>query len=598
MPEKAVCPICGWAGRRERVCPVCGWKLFSEEYLLLTETEAQAEAERLTQAQKQWQDAIARFQKGEFGSNESAFTSLRIHLEQLGFQPGPAFEAYARRYHPSPFSGTAFLGVQVHGLPAGQEAEITLNGYPVGTTQEGYLALRGLRAGHYRLEASTPTHFAATEVEISEGAVLRQELTLKCGKGRLRILSLIGGVTVEIGKQSIPAPCEIEVEAGVHTVILKRKEQTFPYSVTVRRREIVELNIARLDPFVPLWVRHTSPVRGVAFSPDGKKVASGSEDNAVRLWDVSNGQCIWVGKEHKGRVYSVAFSPDGRWVVSGSGDYTMRLWDVSSGQCIWVGKEHTSTVRSVTFSPDGRWVISGGDDGTIRLWDVASWQCIWVGKGHKGSVSSVAFSPDGRWVASGGGYTDSTVRLWDVSTGQCKWVGKEHKGWVYSIVFSQNGRLLASGGDDSAVRLWDVSSGRCIWMGKEHKGPVYSVAFSPDGKWVISGSYDSTMRLWGVSNGWCVWIGEGHKSPVFSVAFSPNGRWLISGGYDGTVRLWDMGIEITEYTYPMPEEESFEIEGHCRSFPERPASHPTRPTSSPVKKSPRSRSQKIKSGGA
>jgi hypothetical protein len=469
-PKKVACPICGWESKGELVCSVCGWQLFSEEYLLLTETEAQAEAERLTQAQKQWQDAIARFQKGEFGSNESAFTSLRIHLEQLGFQPGPAFEAYARRYHPSPFSGTAFLGVQVHGLPAGQEAEITLNGYPVGTTQEGYLALRGLRAGHYRLEASTPTHFAATEVEISEGAVLRQELTLKCGKGRLRILSLVGGVTVEIGKQSIPAPCEIEVEAGVHTVIFKRKGLNLPYRVELSKGEMAELKVMQLDPPTLAWVRErliTGSVRSMAFSPDEQLVVSGDYDGKVRLWEVSSGQCVWVREGHAGAVWSVAFSLNGKWVASGGEDCTVRLWDVSNGQRIWVGKGHKNLVSSVAFSPDGRWVISGGYDGTTRLWEGSSGQCAWVGEEQASLVHSVAFSPDRRWVASGVG-----LKVW----------------------------------------LWDISNRRCVWVGEGHADSVDIVAFSPDGRWVASGSIDKTVRLWEVSSGQCAWVGKGHAA--------------------------------------------------------------------------------------
>ena len=278
------CPICEHPSSGEATCPVCGWQLFGE-LQLIPESEAQDHARRLAQAQRQWQDALARFQNGHFGSDESALPALRTYLEQLGFHPGPAFESYARPLHPSPFGGSAFLGIQVQGLPPGQEALITLNHQPVGTTHEGYLPLRGLRPGRFRLQAITPTHTAAQDIEIREGAVLRVELTLQPGQGRLRVLPLVSGLTVQIGKQTVPAPCEVEVEAGAHTVVLRREGWTLPYPVTVRSEEVVELEVARMDKSAPAWVGkgHRGGVRSVVFSPDGRWVASGGEDRTVQI---------------------------------------------------------------------------------------------------------------------------------------------------------------------------------------------------------------------------------------------------------------------------------------------------------------------------
>ena len=301
----------------------------------------------------------------------------------------------------------------------------------------------------------------------------------------------------------------------------------------------------------------------MAFSPDGKTLASGSGDGVlggsngtVRLWDMATQQQIAALTGYQNKVSSVAFSPDGKTLASGSWDGTVRLWDLATHQ--WTGNtlRSTNAVSSVAFSPDGKILASGSFDDTVRLWDVASGRQIGQPlTGPSALVDSVAFSPDGKTLASGS--YDGTVRLWDAATHQQ--IGNpltRHAGAVDSVAFSPDGKTLASvsndatGGaarsEDGTVQLWDVATGRQIGNPLTgHAGEVLSVAFSPDGKTLASGNADQTVRLWNVATGRQIGqplTGNTGFADEFvdAVAFSPDGKTLASGSYDGTVRLWDL----------------------------------------------------------
>jgi WD40 repeat protein/serine/threonine protein kinase len=293
---------------------------------------------------------------------------------------------------------------------------------------------------------------------------------------------------------------------------------------------------------------HTDIVNSVVFSPDGKWLASGSGSygdryrkpvaSDVKVWDARTGQERLSLKGHANSIASVAFTPDGKRLASGSLDRTLKIWDFQTGREVFTLKGHTDYVVSVAFSPDGKRIASGSWDRTLKVWDDQTGQEGLVLK-HPWAVMSVAFSPDGKRLASGSGSNPlpGEAKVWDAQTGLELISLKGHSSGVHSVIFSPDGKLIVSAGMDGALKIWDSRTGREILTLKGHTADVRGVAFSPDGKRLASGS--ETLKLWDTETGQEVLTLRGHNNSVSSVAFSPNGQRLASGSYDRTLKVWD-----------------------------------------------------------
>ena len=294
---------------------------------------------------------------------------------------------------------------------------------------------------------------------------------------------------------------------------------------------------------------HSSRITAVAWSLDGRHLASASYDKSARIWDSTNGYREIIYRGHVDRVQALAWSPDGKRVASASSDRTVQIWDAITGRSLFTYHGHSLPVMAVAWSPDGTRVASGGDDKTVQVWDAGNGMLIYTHRGHSGRVQAIAWSPDGARIASGG--DDKTVQVWMHARPKSSFFSKllsaasssstyrGHTAKVYALAWTPNGQRIASVSADKTLQVWDALGSKKYFIYRSNGASLNTIAWSPDGRFIAAGGNDKMAHIWDAVTRQGVSTYHGHSNYVTALAWSPDGKLLASASVDRSIQVWE-----------------------------------------------------------
>lgn len=299
---------------------------------------------------------------------------------------------------------------------------------------------------------------------------------------------------------------------------------------------------------------HSSRITALAWSPDGKRIASASYDKTVQLWNASNGQHLLTYRSHLQRVYALAWSPDSTRIVSGGDDIKILLWDADTGKTLSIFSGHNAPVRAIAWSPMGNTIASAGEDALVQVWDAGTCNVLHVHRNHTGIVNALSWSPDSKYLVSGG--TDKEVlvsaalpdqqkrsifRTIFLSTNPIQKRLSGQAGHINALSWSPDGHYIAGAGSNSQLIIWSALTGATTFSHRSSNGGLKNaIIWSPSGNYFASGGNDKMVQVWNLATQQPTFTYYGHSKHVMALAWSPDKTRIASAGVDYTVQIWKL----------------------------------------------------------
>jgi eukaryotic-like serine/threonine-protein kinase len=336
-------------------------------------------------------------------------------------------------------------------------------------------------------------------------------------------------------------------------VIRSTRAATTPFQFTTAPEQVTTVSShPGASTFSTYTFRSFWPINAIAWSPDGRLIASAS--TIVQLWEAANGNIVFTYRGHSRTVNTLAWSPAkttstperGFRIASCSDDKTVQVWNAATGNNITTYTGHGNvlrggSVKAIAWSPDGTLIASAGHDRTIQVWHVSTGGSVYTYQGHAhwlkgGSINTLAWSPDGKFIASGS--DDKSLQVWKASSGAYVFTYRGNSAEVHTIAWSPDSKRIASGDNAGRVRIWDIDLGNYIFTYSAHTAAVRSIGWSPDGQYIASAGDDQTVQVWDALSGDKVITYSQHTAAVKAVAWSPNSQLIASASNDNTVQIW------------------------------------------------------------
>jgi WD40 repeat protein len=284
-------------------------------------------------------------------------------------------------------------------------------------------------------------------------------------------------------------------------------------------------------------IGHTALVFYAAWHPDGRRLATASDDQTVKVWDTQTGKCLTT-LQGNAAMWTVLWLPDQRTLVSTNSEGLLQVWDSETGHCVRVIRAHSSTIWAVMLHPT-RSLVAVSEEQNVKFWSTETWDCLGTLQGYDNGILSLALSPDGQTLAVG--TQDQAVYFWDLNTRTCTKVLRDRNSCTWRVDWQPQGQKLAVGGLYGSFNLWDVAANTCLKVKHGALGVVNVLAWCPDGVHLaITTTLDYAVRIWNVETQECIQVLQGNLSLINCLNWSPDGRFLATGGYDYAVRVWDV----------------------------------------------------------